>query len=124
MTELRGVAAFPRGERLKRRQAFQAVFQRGSRVERPSVVVLWRRWNGPRQVGFAVSRQVQGAVKRNRVRRRLREAYRRCRLSLPDGVQLVCLGREAAVEGRFIEIQLDVEAALNIVASQKGSARR
>ena len=33
------------------------------------------RWNGP-EVAYAVSRSVGGAVERNRVRRRLREAVR------------------------------------------------
>ena len=36
-------SALPRGERLRRAAEFQAVFQRGSRHERPSFVALWRR---------------------------------------------------------------------------------
>ena len=70
---------------LKRRRAKGrkrlTVFQRGSRHERGSFVVLWRPAKG-RRVGFAVSRQLRGAARRNRARRRIREAYRQVRDSI------------------------------------------
>src|SRR5262249_31353201 len=71
----RGIA---RRERLTGSGDFQSLFQRGKRVDRSSLIVLWAEAPA-RRVGFAVSRQVGGAVKRNRVRRRLREAYRAAR---------------------------------------------
>jgi len=111
-----------RSERLRRYREFQAVMQRGKRVEQPSLVVLWRRWDGPRQVGFAVSRQIRGAVPRNRARRRLREAYRASREGLPRGVQLVCVAREAAARGSFGALQRDVKEALAVVARQLRAA--
>jgi ribonuclease P protein component len=96
--------------------------QRGKRVEQPSLVVLWRRWDGPRQVGFAVSRQVRGAVSRNRARRWLREAYRASREGLPPGVQLVCVAREAAARGSFEALHRDMKEALAFVARQLRAA--
>jgi len=71
------------------------VFQQGKRIERPSMIVLWRARDGARRVGFAVGRQIRGAVRRNRVRRRLREAYRAARDAAPNGVDLVVIGRAA-----------------------------
>ncbi len=112
-SEARGV---PRSERLSERQAFQAVFKHGKRVERPSLVMIWRGWDGPRQVGFAVSRQVRGAVRRNRAKRRLREAYRASRQGLPVGLQLVCVAREAAAEGPYQVLQRDMQEVLAVVA--------
>ncbi|MBI4240912.1 MAG: ribonuclease P protein component [Candidatus Rokubacteria bacterium] len=106
----------PRSERLTRREEFQAVFQRGRRVDRPSLVVLWRRWDGPRRVGFAVSHQVRGAVRRNRARRRLREAYRANREALSSGVQLVCVARAVAAGGPFHAVHRDMKEALAAVA--------
>lgn len=106
----------PRSERLTRREDFQAVFQRGKRVEQPSLVVLWRRRDGPRQAGFAVSHQVRGAVRRNRARRRLREAYRVNHAGLPSGVQLVCVAREAAARVPFEVVHRDMKEALAVVA--------
>ena len=97
---------------------FRAVMQRGKRVEQPSLIVLWRPWNGPRQVGFAVSRRVRGAVCRNRARRRLREAYRVSCQSLPSGVQLVCVAREPAAKDSFHALYREMKEALAVVARQ------
>lgn len=114
-----------RTERLKRREAFQAVFRRGKRVERPSLLLLWRGWDGPRQVGFAVSRQVGGVVRRNRAKRRLREAYRATSHGLPAGLQLVCVAREATTEVSFEALQQDMREAFAVVARHlRGGATR
>lgn len=85
-------------------------------MERPSLVVLWRKRNGARQVGFTVSRQVRGAVRRNRARRRLREAYLMNRQGLPSGIQLVWVAREAAVAASFQAIDRDMKEVLAVVA--------
>ncbi|MBI4610941.1 MAG: ribonuclease P protein component [Candidatus Rokubacteria bacterium] len=113
-----GAQGFPRSERLRGQDEFQAVFKVGRRIERPALLVLWRGWDGPRQIGFAVTRQVRGAVRRNRVRRRLREAYRVSRQGLPAGLQIVCVGRKAAFDGAFQALRQDMEEALTVVARQ------
>ena len=61
------------------------------------MIVLWRPTTSPRRAGFAVGRQIRGAVHRNRVRRRLREAYRGARNAAPASVDLVVIGRAAAL---------------------------
>ncbi|MBI4562964.1 MAG: ribonuclease P protein component [Candidatus Rokubacteria bacterium] len=113
-----GAHGIPRTERLRRREEFQAVFHLGKRIERPSVLLFWRGWDGPRRVGFAVTRQVRGAARRNRVRRRLREAYRVSREGLPTGLQLVCVGKKAAFDGAFRALRRDMEHALAVIAGQ------
>jgi len=101
------VLSLPRGERLRRAAEFQAVFQHGSRHERPSFLALWRRAAG-RRVGFAVSRQVRGAARRNRVRRRIREAYRQVRARMPADVELVVVARPSAATRPFTELIEDM----------------
>ena len=86
-----------RPERLTRGAEFQALFQRGKRVERPSMIVLWRATANARRAGFTVGRQLSGAVVRNRARRRLREAYRAARNVAPSNVDLVIIGRRPAL---------------------------
>lgn len=113
-----GGRTFPRSERLERADEIQAVFQRGKRVERPSVLILWRGARGPRKAGFAVSRQVQGTVRRNRARRRVREAYRLSRQMLPEGVRLVVVARPRAGVGPFSEILRDIREALATIAKE------
>jgi ribonuclease P protein component len=99
--------SLPRGERLRHAAAFQAVFQHGRRHERPSFVALWRPAES-RRVGFAVSRQLRGAVKRNRARRRLRAAYRQVRAQMAGAVELVVVARASAATRPFTELVEDM----------------
>jgi ribonuclease P protein component len=109
---------FPRPERLSGRQEFQAVFQHGTRIERPSIILLWRDSPGARRVGFAVARQVPGAVRRNRARRRLREAYRRARTTVAVTGDLVLVARPPALVAPFGRLVAEVGSALRAVASR------
>lgn len=113
-----GGEAFPRSERLTRAEEFQTVFQRGARIERSSVLLLWREAPGRRKAGFAVSRQIGGAARRNRARRRVREAYRVSRGRLPEGVQLVVVARPRAATGPYGEILQEMREALDAVAKR------
>jgi ribonuclease P protein component len=97
----------PRGERLRRAAEFQAVFHHGTRHERPSFIALWQR-AAARRVGFAVSRQIRGAVARNRVRRRLREAYRQVRPHMPVDVVVILIARPSAATRAFPDLVEDV----------------
>lgn len=90
-----------RHERLTGRAEFQALFEHGKRVERRSLIVRWRETDTATRAGFAVSRLVRGAVRRNRVRRRLREAYRATREAAPACVALVVFGRPGALSVEF-----------------------
>jgi ribonuclease P protein component len=100
---------------LTRGADFQALFQQGKRIDRPSLIVLWREADAARRVGFAVSRQMRGAVKRNRVRRRLREAYRRAREVAPARVAVVIIGRPAALTANFNELIAELRDALAVI---------
>src|SRR3989449_4747064 len=84
-----------RRQRLTTSAEFQALFQRGKRIDRPALIVLWRESTESTRVGFAVSRQLRLAVQRNRARRRLREDYRGARSEehtseLQSRLHLVC----------------------------------
>ncbi len=79
------------------------------------MIVLWREADAVRRVGFAVSRQLRGAVKRNRVRRRLREAYRRAREAAPARVALVIIGRPGVLGVAFNDLVAELRDALGII---------
>jgi ribonuclease P protein component len=106
---------FPRRERLTTSADFQALFHRGKRIDRRSLIVLWRDAEEPRRAGFAVSRQVRGAVARNRARRRLREAYRMTRESAPATTALIVIGRPAALKVAFPVLKADLREALEAI---------
>lgn len=92
--------------RLRRRQDFDRVM-RTQRVFAGRAMVAFARpnANGRWRVGVTVSRKLRGAVRRNRVRRRLREAAAAALLpaaaSRSDGgaaFDVVLVGRPAALE--------------------------
>ena len=105
-------------ERLRRRSEFRAVFEGGRRVERRSVVLIWTLGEGPAKAGFTVSRQLRGAVARNRARRRLREAYRFSRHLLPRGVHVVLVARGGALERSFNDLCRDVGEGLKTITDR------
>lgn len=98
---------------------FQALFQQGKRIDRATLIVLWREVESPRRVGFAVSRQVRGAVQRNRARRRLREAYRATRAAAPMRAALVVIGRPAVLNVDFPVLVADLREALQAIPGSR-----
>ena len=81
------------------------------------MIVLWRASQGPRRAGFAVGRQIRGAVRRNRTRRRLREAYRAARDVAPAGVDVVVIGRSAALTRSLSALIDDMREAFRAMAA-------
>ena len=114
-----GAQALPRAERLRRASEVQSVFERGNRIESRGFVLLWRTGVDGRKAGFAVSRRVGGAVERNRVRRRLREAYRRSP-GFPADLLLVFVGRPAAADTPFPDLLAEMQRASARVEERAG----
>ncbi len=118
-----GGLSLARDECLRRAAEIQALFQSGRRDERRSFVALWRPRDGSRRVGFTVGRRVGGAAKRNRARRRIREAYRRQQHALPQGIEVVFIGRPSALTNTFPQILEDMNQFL-VAMTQRGAQMR
>lgn len=85
---------FPKSRRLTKREQFAAVYDSKVRESRGPLVV-YARPNGlgwPR-LGLSTSRKVGTAVRRNRIRRLLREAFRHLQFDLPSGYDLLIVIR-------------------------------
>lgn len=71
---------FPSAARIKKRREFQEVYRRGLRIPGSRLVLFVRPGRaGLARLGITATRRVGGAVVRNRVRRLVREAFRRHR---------------------------------------------
>jgi ribonuclease P protein component len=113
---------FPRSERLTGRAEIQALFQQGKRIDRPSLVILWGGDAGPLRVAFAVTRQIRGAVRRNRARRRLREAFRAVRGVAPPRVALVVIAKRGALDAPYPALRAELRDALAAIPDGRASA--
>ncbi|MDQ3873932.1 MAG: ribonuclease P protein component [Actinomycetota bacterium] len=98
-----------RRHRLSRSRDFDAVYRRGRSVSTRFLVLYWFGRDGadgePR-VGLAVPRKVGGAVRRNRLKRQLREVWRQLAPQVPaahDYVLVVRPGLAEAAESRGFE---------------------
>ena len=86
----------PKAARLRRRREFLQVQQRGRRLYSGDVLVLALDSGAARpRIGITVSSKVGNAVERNRVKRWVREAFRRVQGDLP-AVDLVVIARAGA----------------------------
>jgi len=83
--------------RITGRRAFSAVFETNIRRSCPPLILVARpNALANTRMGIAISRAVGIAVKRNAIKRRLREAFRQSRLQLPTGYDLVVIVRPHA----------------------------
>jgi ribonuclease P protein component len=75
---------------LVRRGDFDAVYRAGRRRSSSHFVAFFRANQLPHsRFGFSIKKALGGAVVRNRIRRRLREAVRCHRLEIPSGWDMV-----------------------------------
>lgn len=74
------------------------------------------------RVGFTVGRGLGGAVERNRIKRRLREAVRRERQRLEAGVDVVVNPKKSVLQAEFLELTREVAQAFEAIGGKLRSA--
>ncbi|RDZ26557.1 ribonuclease P protein component [Lysobacter silvisoli] len=81
---------FPRTARVRARSDFDRIFQHGRRVALPVMALHWQSAEQDPRLGLAVSRKVDPhAVGRNRIKRALRDTFRKLRTELAPGDYVV-----------------------------------
>ena len=90
--------SFPKSVRVRRQAEFDLVYQ-GNVFAADNVLVIRARRNdlGVTRLGLSISKKVGNAVVRNNWKRRIREAFRKQRLEMPVGMDLVARPKKGAV---------------------------
>jgi ribonuclease P protein component len=140
-----GNAAFPRNARLLRHADFERVYKQGRRHFSVSMTVFY--WPRPEadnaaaqkfgakppapglRIGFTVSRALGGAVQRNRMKRRLREAVRLTRPPAGAGADVVCADvvinpKKSLLTVDFAALVNEVNRAFVVIEEKLGSRSR
>lgn len=87
-------------------------------------LVLKGHWRGdetPARLAVAVGRGLGGAVVRNRLRRRVREAVERTGVSVPLGLDAVLVVRRGAREAAPEALEQEIEQLLGRIQETKAS---
>jgi ribonuclease P protein component len=110
--------SFPHSMRLLRHSDFERVYKQGRRHFAPHMTVFYlpRREEGPLRVGFTVGRLLGGAVLRNRIKRRLREAVR---LHGPVSVAMdvVINPKKSSLNAAFTDLRSEIGRAFDVIES-------
>jgi len=115
---------FPKSKRLLKHADFQRVYQNGRRQFTGNMTVFFlRRLNdlatpsSPR-VGFTVGKVLGGAVDRNRIKRRMREAVRMSSSACEGPVDIVFNPRKSVLTLPFAELVSEVARGLRLAAQR------
>lgn len=127
---------FPRSLRLLRHADFERVYEHGRRHFSPSLTVFYRARQGDDvaihsaglRVGFTVGRALGGAVQRNRIKRRLREAVRLSQPPFATCADVVINPRKSVLTADFDTVLNEVRRAFVVIegklAEQNKSPRK
>lgn len=108
----------PKGSRLRRHSEVRRVFDHGRSAAVGPVVayVAARDDELPARYALVVGRRWGDAVRRNRIRRLLRESFRLARPGLPAGFDVLLLPRDPMTGARLTDIRPSVEQAIHTAA--------
>ena len=117
---------FPKSGRLLKHADFERVYKQGRRhfARHMTVFFLGREGEGGLRVGFTVSKALGGAVDRNRMKRRLREAVRLA--GMPNGIatDVVINPKRTLLTVEFAELRGEIVKAFEVIATNANKERR
>lgn len=106
---------------MKEKHLFRRLYAKGKTAVFPTMAV-YARPNGSKRsrLGFTVGTKVGKAVRRNKVRRRLREVYRIHEEQMLPGWDLVVVARVKSAHVPYRQLEKDLLRALDKLGVRKG----
>jgi ribonuclease P protein component len=103
---------FPKAARIRHRREFLSLGRSGEKRRTKSFVFVLGQVSDVPRLGITVSRKVGGAVTRNLVKRRIREAFRRHPTRTRFGRDLVVIAKEGIGAVPFASVRRDLGTVL------------
>ncbi len=108
-----GRGEFPKTARLRKRLEFVTLTRSGEKARTPNFVVITRDSDRcEARLGVTVSSKVGNAVVRNRVKRLIRECFRRCRHEIIPHRDVLIIARKGAADLSFPEVTREIRGCL------------
>lgn len=111
-----------RYRRISRRGEIELTLRTGSVIRTPYFRARYLLGDGPPGVAFLAGRKVGGAVRRNRAKRVLREAFRTNKADLSGVKTLVFVATELAATARYSDVRQSLHAELDRVSDGTADA--
>lgn len=113
---------FPRALRLTTRRQFLAVYREGRRVGSRSFIMFGRRNEaGQCRLGITVTRKVGNAVRRNRIKRLLREIFRKNHRDFPTGLDIVINAHRSFDAGDSSRLESELRSGIGRLVRRFGA---
>ena len=98
---------------IKNKQGFDGVFDKGKRHYGELLTAVVAKTSGPVKLGIIVSHKYGGAVARNRIKRKIREAFRSIAEKISGGMEFVVMPKEQAKKAKTPEILTDLSSIIH-----------
>lgn len=110
---------------MKENHLFRRLYAKGKSAVSPSLAVYVRRGKLPyTRLGITVGTKVGKAVRRNKVRRRIREAYRIHEGQIAPGWDIVIVARVRAGHAPYAEVERDLLRLLDKLGVRRKAGDR
>jgi len=108
---------FPKSRRLLRHSDFERVYRQGKRhfAAHLTAFYLARAEGTGLRIGFTVGKALGGAVERNRMKRRLREAVRLSPQPVRVLADVVINPKRSLLQASFSDLRKEVEGAFQVI---------
>jgi ribonuclease P protein component len=104
-----------REERLRRKRDFETIAKEGARRHTKNFLIITRKNDqGFSRLGAVASKKLGKAVERNRVKRLMREFFRRNKDRLPRSTDYVIVGKKGAQDLQYAHVVDELSAPLKL----------
>jgi len=115
--------SFQKTDKIRRRREYQVVSKHGERCyTRSFVIVKAENEADQTRLGISVSRKAGGAVKRNRIKRLIRECFRLCKNRIVDSHDIVVIAKKGISHSlTYGDVYRELESHLLVSENDKSS---